>query len=186
MKLVNISFTGYSARVNAALELVNSDWWRGRPDRRVDKLADEEWLAAFTERIGFGRLAAPSSRDRRTLAELRDRLRALVESPSRDGLASLDDFTAAAAVRRRVVDGELVLEPVERDWPWAISEIAASFVELLAYGDPSRVKVCANHDCQWSFYDESKNHSRRWCGAATCGTADKVRRFRARQRAATS
>jgi predicted RNA-binding Zn ribbon-like protein len=171
--------------VNAALELVNSDWWRGRPDRRIDKLADDEWLAAYAAEAGLGRLGPPTRRDRRALGDLRERLRSLVESPSRD-LSALDRYASGAALRRRIVDGEVVLEPVRRDWSWGLSEIAASFVELVAHGDPSRIKVCANSDCQWSFYDGSKNHSRRWCGAASCGTADKVRRFRARHRAAVS
>lgn len=186
MKLVKGSFTGYDPGVNPALELVNSDWWRGRPERRTDKLADDAWLAVYAERVGFGDLGAPSRRERRALRDLRERLRALVESPSHDDLSVLDEFTAASAVRRRVIGGELVLEPIARDWSWAISEIAASLVDLVVHGDPSRIKVCANHDCQWSFYDESKNRSRRWCGAASCGTADKVRRFRARRRAAVS
>jgi predicted RNA-binding Zn ribbon-like protein len=171
--------------VNAALELVNSDWWRGRPDRRVDKLADDEWVAAYADETGLGPLGVPTRRERRALGELRQRLRTLVEAPPGD-LSTLDEYASGAPVRRRIVDGALLLEPVRRDWSWAISEIAASFVELVAGGDPSRVKVCANHDCQWSFYDESKNRSRRWCGAASCGTADKVRRFRARRRAAVS
>jgi predicted RNA-binding Zn ribbon-like protein len=171
--------------VNAALELVNSDWWRGRPDRRVDKLADDEWLAAYAEEAGFGRLAPPTARERRALGELRTRLRELVEAPPGD-LSHLDPYASGAVLRRRVVEGEVVLEPVRRDWTWAMSEIAAAFAALVTQGDPSRVKVCANHDCQWSFYDESKNRSRRWCGAASCGTADKVRRFRARRRAAAA
>lgn len=182
MKLVKRYFTGYAEFVNLALELVNSDWWRGRPDRRVDKLADDEWLAAYASAAGFGGLPRPTPRERRALVELRARLRALVEAPSGD-LSTLDEYAGAAPLRRRVVAGGLVLEPVRRDWSWALSEIAASFVELVGGGDPSRIKTCANHECQWSFYDESKNRSRRWCGAASCGTADKVRRFRARQRA---
>ncbi|MGZ4332732.1 MAG: CGNR zinc finger domain-containing protein [Gaiellaceae bacterium] len=118
----------------------------------------------------------------RSLRELRATLRGLVEAPSPDTLSVLDAYAGRAPVRRRVVQGEVVLEPVARNWSWAISEIATSFVELLTHGEPARLKVCANDECQWSFYDESKNRSRRWCGAATCGTADKVRRFRARQR----
>lgn len=171
--------------MNAALELVNSDWWRGRPDRRIDKLADDGWLATYAAQAGLGRLGPPTPRERQTLGELRARLRELVESPSND-LTPLDEYASGAPLRRRVVDGGLVLEPVRPDWSWAVSEIAASFVELVAHGDPSRIKVCANHECQWSFYDASKNRSRRWCGAASCGTADKVRRFRARRRAAVS
>ena len=178
-------FTGYTRAVNAALELVNSEWWRGRPGGLVDKLDDEHWLRAYALDAGLGDLGDPSTRDRRRLRELRSALRALVQEPpaTTDGLDALDAYVRTAPVRRRVAGGTIALEPVTRDWSWALAEIAASFVELLSHGEPDRVKVCANHECQWSFYDESKNRSRRWCGAASCGTADKVRRFRERQRA---
>ena len=173
MKLVKCHFTGYAASVNLALELVNSEWWRGRPGGVDDKLRDPEWLAAFAAELG---LDPPRSVGE--LTELRTVLRELVEGHG--DLRALDEYVARAPVRRRVVDGEVRVEPVRRDWVWAVSEIASSFLEL---DDPTRIKTCANHECQWSFYDESKNRSRRWCGAASCGTADKVRRFRARQRA---
>jgi predicted RNA-binding Zn ribbon-like protein len=166
--------------MNAALELVNSEWWRGRPERAVDKLGDPTWLDGYCAEAGFEGLGRPPLG---RLRELRASLRELVERPGADA-ASLDAFVAAAPVRRRIAGGEVVLEPVRRDWTWALSEIAASFLPLLA--EPSRLKTCANHDCQWSFYDASKNRSRRWCGASSCGNADKVRRFRARQREATS
>jgi predicted RNA-binding Zn ribbon-like protein len=162
--------------VNLALELVNSEWWRGRPGAVDDKLRDSQWLAAFAAELD---LEPPGPARVRELTALRTSLRALVEGGG--DLRELDRYVAAAPVRRRVVDGEVVLEPVSHDWTWASSEIAAAFLEL---EDRSRIKTCANHECQWSFYDASKNRSRRWCGSATCGTADKVRRFRARQRAA--
>jgi predicted RNA-binding Zn ribbon-like protein len=165
-----------------ALELVNSEWWRGRPDGVVDKLEDDEWLQAFAREAGLGELGPPSKGERRRLHALRDLLRELVETRAGAGFDRLDPYVAGASVRRHIVGESVALEPVERDWRWAESEIAASFVELLAHGEPTRLKVCANHDCQWAFYDSSKNRSRRWCGSPTCGTADKVRRFRARRR----
>jgi predicted RNA-binding Zn ribbon-like protein len=64
-----------------------------------------------------------------------------------------------------------------------LSEIASSFVELLARGDSDRLKVCDNPECRFVFYDASKNRSRRWCAHTTCGNRHKVRRFRERQRA---
>jgi len=169
--------------VNAALELVNSEWWRGRSGGEIDKLEETAWLTAFAAGCGLGELPPPTAHELRELRELRSRLRALVEAPGGD-LTPLDEYVRRAPVRRRVVAGELALEPVARGWRWALSEIAASYVALVARGEPGRIKVCANHECQWSFYDESKNRSRRWCGAASCGTADKVRRFRERRRAA--
>src|SRR3954454_20770533 len=106
--------------MNAALELVNSEWWRGRPDRAVDKLEDPAWLGAYCTEAGFDGLGRPPLGD---LRELRACLRALVEDRGADA-SPLDGFVAAAPVRRRVAGGDVVLEPVRRDWTWALSEIA--------------------------------------------------------------
>jgi predicted RNA-binding Zn ribbon-like protein len=48
-------------------------------------------------------------------------------------------------------------------------------------GTWSRLKVCANPDCRWVFYDRS--HSRRgaWCDMASCGNLIKNRNLRARR-----
>ncbi len=149
---------------------MNTEWWRGRPDKAVDKLPEH------AARFGLG--PPPPA-----LRELRSVLRRLIEEPTDGDLRRLDAFVGRAPVRRRLRDGTLVLEPVAHDWDSAIAEIAASFVPLL--GQRDRLKICANHDCQWTFVDESRNRSRRWCGASSCGNADKVRRFRERQRAAS-
>jgi predicted RNA-binding Zn ribbon-like protein len=42
--------------------------------------------------------------------------------------------------------------------------------------------ACANDDCQWAFYDRSRNHGGTWCDMATCGNKLKNRDFRARRR----
>ena len=61
-----------------------------------------------------------------------------------------------------------------------LAAIVGSFAEILAFGEPERIKICQNPDCLWIFYDNSKNHSRKWCENATgCGNLIKVRRFRA-------
>jgi predicted RNA-binding Zn ribbon-like protein len=174
--------------VNAALGLVNSEWWRGRADGGVDKLHDPAWLAAYLEGAGFGELEPPSPARVRDLVRLRALLRRLVDAlvegaePDADDLHELDEVLGRGRLRRRLTAAGLALEPASRDWSWGLSEIAASFAELVAYGDPTRLKVCANDECGWSFYDESRNRSRRWCGASSCGNAEKARRFRARRR----
>jgi len=38
-------------------------------------------------------------------------------------------------------------------------------------------------DCQWAFYDRSKNRSGRWCSMRTCGNRTKTRAYRTRRRA---
>ena len=67
-------------------------------------------------------------------------------------------------------------------WPLFIWKVARSFAEMLATQDMSRLKTCANDDCGWAFYDQSKNKTRRWCDDKVCGNIMKVRRFRARRK----
>jgi predicted RNA-binding Zn ribbon-like protein len=45
-----------------------------------------------------------------------------------------------------------------------------------------RLKVCANPDCRWVFYDRSRNQQGNWCDMAVCGNRIKNRQLRARQR----
>ncbi len=49
-------------------------------------------------------------------------------------------------------------------------------------GTWSRLKVCANPDCAWVFYDRSRNQQGNWCNMAVCGNRLKNRQLRARRR----
>jgi len=49
-------------------------------------------------------------------------------------------------------------------------------------GSWSRLKVCANPDCRWAFYDRSRNQQGNWCNMALCGNRLKNRQLRARRR----
>lgn len=49
-----------------------------------------------------------------------------------------------------------------------------------ADGTWERLKLCANPDCSWAFYDRSRNRQGSWCTMAVCGNRLKNRRFRAR------
>lgn len=66
----------------------------------------------------------------------------------------------------------------------ALAFLAESVARVVSQGRPDRLRVCANPDCQFVFYDTSRNGHRRWCDMATCGNRAKVARFRARRRAA--
>ncbi|WP_210767789.1 CGNR zinc finger domain-containing protein [Cellulomonas humilata] len=45
-----------------------------------------------------------------------------------------------------------------------------------------RLKACANPDCQWVYYDGSRNRSGRWCSMTECGDVMKARAYRQRSR----
>lgn len=56
--------------------------------------------------------------------------------------------------------------------------VAISAVDLLLRPPGPRLRVCAGHDCGWLFIDSSKSGRRRWCDMSTCGTSDKMTRYR--------
>ena len=109
--------------------------------------------------------------------------------PAAADIEELNRFLHGAAYHRHVVpvDGHrLGLTPTVPNRSWVLAEIAASFGELLTEPERNRLKVCENPECQWAFYDGSRNRSRRWCDPSQCGNVFKVRQFRARQRARTT
>lgn len=68
------------------------------------------------------------------------------------------------AVRERLVELLLIMRDAQRDGSWP------------------RLKACANDECQWAFYDRSRNHGGTWCEMSACGNKLKNRDFRARRR----
>jgi predicted RNA-binding Zn ribbon-like protein len=68
------------------------------------------------------------------------------------------------SLRDRLVDLLLIIRDAQRDGSWAL------------------LKACANEECQWAFYDKSRNHGGTWCDMATCGNKLKNRAFRARSK----
>src|SRR6476620_8270680 len=47
-------------------------------------------------------------------------------------------------------------------------------------GTWERLKAGAAEDCQWAFYDTSRNRARTWCSMEVCGNRAKTRAYRAR------
>jgi predicted RNA-binding Zn ribbon-like protein len=61
--------------------------------------------------------------------------------------------------------------------------IVAAAVE---HGRWERLKACPREECEWAFYDKSKNRSGRWCTMESCGNIEKAKAFRERRRGAGS
>jgi predicted RNA-binding Zn ribbon-like protein len=64
----------------------------------------------------------------------------------------------------------------------ALARMAERLVDVVAGGHEDRLRICANANCQWVFYDTSRTGRRRWCDMATCGNRAKAARHRARLR----
>lgn len=66
--------------------------------------------------------------------------------------------------------------------PAVLSAVARDAVDLVATGDPARLRECAADDCSLLFHDASRPGARRWCSMATCGNRHKTSRYRNRRK----
>jgi predicted RNA-binding Zn ribbon-like protein len=71
-------------------------------------------------------------------------------------------------VSARLIELLLIIRDAQRDGTWV------------------RLKACGNEECQWAFYDRSRNHGGTWCEMSSCGNKLKNREFRARKRGVRS
>ena len=95
------------------------------------------------------------------------------------------DLDALAATRPLVVtfgDGAATLVPTDPDD--LVGGLLADVHRAHAEGGWARLKACANPDCQWVYYDGSRNRSGRWCSMNECGDVMKARAYRRRARQA--
>ena len=124
----------------------------------------------------------------RRAVELREALRAHLRAhhgePLEPGAAEVLDAAARRArltVRFRSLD-ETALEPRAEGVDGALGRLLALVAAAIEEGTWRRLKVCPADDCQWAFYDESRNRSATWCDMKVCGNRAKVRGFRERTR----
>ena len=73
------------------------------------------------------------------------------------------------------------LRPVHDGARGALSEVLIAVNAAVDDGSWPRLNVCASDECEWAYYDRSKNRSRTWCEWG-CGNKIKTRNYRARQR----
>ncbi len=180
------------------LDFLHSDWHDYRVSgRNEDRLRQPDWLADF---LRGWKLEAALPADEPTLTDLTT-LRSLLQqivsdlAQSRpiapDKLATLNEYLARTPLTRKLSSTSesyrMEFEPLAtevKNWNWVIEVIATTFADFLTSYEPGRVRICANPDCRWVFYDHSRNHTQRWCDNP-CATLVKVRRFRQRRKTGT-
>ena len=100
-------------------------------------------------------------------------------------MATLNGAVAASRLLPRFgPDGKARLEPLANGVEGALGRIVAAVFGAMNEEEWSRLKLCDSSTCRWAFYDQSRNHSSRWCRMASCGNRQKAKRFR--ERAKTS
>lgn len=175
-------------------DFLNSDWhdWRGS-GKSEDRLDRPGWLRAWLQEQQLPLLDEPKTHELQQLKELRSLIHGMVTSIVQgvsldaEAIGRLNAVMSAGPVIRELRYREDSLstgnKPVRWDWQQVMSEIAASFAETIANGEPARIRICDNPDCLWVYYDDTRNRSKRYCDDKMCGNLMKVRRFRARKKA---
>jgi predicted RNA-binding Zn ribbon-like protein len=77
-------------------------------------------------------------------------------------------------------DGQAYARPANEGVPALFARLLAAVADAQCAGTWDRLKACGADDCQWAFYDSSRNRSRTWCSMEVCGNRAKTRAYRER------
>jgi predicted RNA-binding Zn ribbon-like protein len=152
----------------------------------VDDLDSIKHARTWLARQGFAprRITAP---DHRRLLEFREALRALVAANNAVPLARRDverlnrSFSAVALRPLVDADGDIRLSGGQGLDAFQV-ELLENVIRARANRTWSRLKACRRAACRWAFWDASRSQSGTWCTMALCGSREKMRAYRIRQR----
>jgi predicted RNA-binding Zn ribbon-like protein len=175
-----------------------SDRESGAPIERLPAFADLVSFARQTGILSADREAALLARAHREpqaatrahgqAVALRDALYRLFAAVARDVPAERADVERLGIELGRLCIGP-DLSLTWHDEPDALDGFMGAIVHaavMLATtrAERDRVRICEAPDCEWLFYDLSRNRSRRWCDMRQCGNRMKARRHYARGKSA--
>lgn len=158
----------------------------------ADAVGEAEALSAWVADnvAGLGRPVVDPAEHRRALA-LREALRELMRAnnggeAAEERLAPLRDVAGRSRYRVALAAGEeLAIEPAGEGLEAFEARLLLAVERLQAAGEWPRLKACPAEDCEWAFYDTSRNRSRTWCSMEECGNRAKTRRYRRRRSSAS-
>ena len=141
------------------------EWDRIGSARRAQAWLRQKGLIGAREQV--------SDADAARLRELREALRAL--------LAGRPAAVEPTRLRVTVDDaGRTALEPDSGGVEGAVATLLGILHEAQLTGAWSRMKAC--RQCQYAFFDRSKNRSAAWCAMSICGNRTKNRAYYRRRR----
>ncbi len=159
-------------------------WTRDESDRIDSASKLKEWL------LGLGLIESEvevSDDDVRLARHFRAATRALCAANSGYDLdprtnQTIDELNEIAPLQVTIQPGgALDIQPGGNGVPRALSTFLALSYKATAEGVFPRFKTCQG--CGWSFYDQSKNGSKKWCDMGLCGTRSKMKSYRERKKA---
>jgi hypothetical protein len=154
-----------------------------------ETLPDLASLAALVERRAISEPGELTGADLAAVHRLRIRLH--------DNFKAPDHNTANSHVKAHVADARTTPPHTDHDgWPLHIhyftpgarlaehlaADGAMALAFVIAAGEWHRLAICAAPDCNRVLVDLSRNRSKRYCDARTCGNRLHVAAYRARQK----
>ncbi|HEX5224957.1 MAG TPA: CGNR zinc finger domain-containing protein [Solirubrobacteraceae bacterium] len=156
-------------------------------EEETDELADTRSATAWLEDRGLlpAGHAEIGARDRERAVSLREALRAMLlanngAEPSAEAALELERTAGAGELGVHFDVGGASLVASAGGVPGALASLLAPVAHAMRDGTWVRVKACRADDCEWAFYDRSRNRSGVWCDMAVCGNREKVRTYRRR------
>ena len=153
----------------------------------TDALADPEGLRDWVAERTGEHLPDLNDGDAARVRSLRESLRALLHG-NNGGAVDDEDLRplreAAERSRFRITAsaaGELELAPARSDLSGFEARILLAIEHLQCHDAWRRLKACPDEECEWAFYDSTRNRSRTWCSMEVCGNRTKTRRYRQRK-----
>jgi predicted RNA-binding Zn ribbon-like protein len=154
-----------------------------RPD--TEWLDSPDALRSWMDTYGIPPGDAIASDDVTRAIEFREALRVLLLSNNGvelddDAVRGLRDAADEGLIRVEIhKDGRALARPAAQGIPALFARLLAAVADSQCAGTWDRLKACAAEDCQWAFYDTSRNRSRTWCSMEVCGNRAKTRAYRA-------
>lgn len=153
-------------------------------------LPDLDALGEFVARHDVSEVTQLTLADLRAVHDLRDEIRPVFGSPQ--------DETAARIVNRLVSQAPVTPRLTDHDgYAWHIHyfspgasladhlavDCGMALAQVVAAGESDRLRRCEAPDCDQVLVDLSRNRSKRYCDARTCGNRLHVAAYRERRRA---
>ena len=172
-----------------SLEFINTQWYT-KNESYEEYLYDSEWLYQFTKKWEIPQFRIDKEFANK-LINLRSFLFTLLTK-----IVNKDDISLGEIKKLNsylsIINVEYVLSSncdcyeLKKTYKGSKKDIFVyliiySFSEMISSEVLTQLKICENPECDWIFYDDSKNHTRKWC-SNTCASLIKVRRFREKNR----
>jgi predicted RNA-binding Zn ribbon-like protein len=166
-------------------QLVNTLDIESATDDLADPAAAKAWFVAHDLIDATTKVSAS---DQRRIVDLREAMRALLlanngEPLSADAVNVLNAIASESPLEARFdTTGGIAVSGRDGGVDGALGHLMAIVLQAVADDTWPRLKACREDECQWAFYDHSRNRSGQWCVMAVCGNRNKARTYRSRKR----